>query len=65
MLDVAIANFTSQQPRGDISMGEKMHVDELEIDERLVRRLLVDQFPHWAELPLSRVEPVGTVHAIF
>lgn len=46
-------------------MGEKMHVDELEIDERLVRRLLVDQFPHWAELPLSRVEPVGTVHAIF
>ncbi len=46
-------------------MGEKMHVDELEIDERVVRRLLVEQFPHWAELPLRRVESVGTVNAIF
>jgi aminoglycoside phosphotransferase (APT) family kinase protein len=45
--------------------GEKMHVDELEIDEALVRRLLVEQFPHWADLPLRRVEPDGTVNAIF
>ncbi|WP_410985122.1 hypothetical protein [Bacillus cereus] len=42
-------------------MSEKMHADELEIEERLVRRLLVDQFPRWAELPLRKVEPVGTV----
>ncbi|MFT9849449.1 hypothetical protein [Aneurinibacillus sp. REN35] len=40
---------------------EKMHVDEMEIDEALVRRLLVAQFPHWAELPLGRIEPAGTV----
>lgn len=46
-------------------LGEKMHVDELEIDEGLVRRLLVQQFPQWADLPLRRVEPVGTVNAIF
>lgn len=46
-------------------MSEKMHADELEIEERLVRRLLVDQFPHWAELPLRKVEPVGTVNAVF
>lgn len=46
-------------------MREKMHVDELEIDEGLVRRLLANQFPHWAELPLRKVEPVGTVNAIF
>ncbi|ASK62241.1 aminoglycoside phosphotransferase [Virgibacillus phasianinus] len=46
-------------------MSEKMHVDELEIDEQLVRSLLVDQFPHWAKLPLRRVEPIGTVNAIF
>ena len=42
-----------------------MHIDELEIDEALVRRLLVEQFPAWVELPLSRVEPAGTVNAIF
>ena len=43
----------------------RMHIDELEIDEALVRRLLVEQFPPWAELRLSRVEPAGTVNAIF
>jgi aminoglycoside phosphotransferase (APT) family kinase protein len=42
-----------------------MHVDELEIDEALARRLLVRQFPEWADLPLRRVEPSGTVNAIF
>jgi aminoglycoside phosphotransferase (APT) family kinase protein len=43
----------------------RMHADELEIDEALVRRLLAAQFPAWAELPLRRVEPGGTVNAIF
>jgi hypothetical protein len=42
-----------------------MHADELEIDEALVRCLLAEQFPEWADLPLSRVEPAGTVNAIF
>ena len=42
-----------------------MHSDELEIDEALVRRLVADQFPQWAELPLRRVEPSGTDNAIF
>jgi aminoglycoside phosphotransferase (APT) family kinase protein len=43
----------------------RMHADELEIDEALVRRLLTAQFPQWADLPLSRIEPSGTVNAIF
>jgi aminoglycoside phosphotransferase (APT) family kinase protein len=43
----------------------RMHADELEIDETLVRRLLAAQFPQWADLPLSRIEPSGTVNAIF
>lgn len=43
----------------------RMHADELVIDEALVRRLLVEQFPEWAEMSLSRVEPSGTVNAIF
>jgi aminoglycoside phosphotransferase (APT) family kinase protein len=42
-----------------------MHVDEVEIDDSLVRQLVVDQFPEWADLPLRRVEPAGTVNAIF
>ena len=42
-----------------------MHADEWKIDEPLVRRLLAGQFPKWADLPLRRVEPSGTVNAIF
>jgi aminoglycoside phosphotransferase (APT) family kinase protein len=43
----------------------KMHADELDVDEALVRRLLAEQFPQWAELPLDRAEPAGTDNAIF
>jgi aminoglycoside phosphotransferase (APT) family kinase protein len=43
----------------------RVHEDELEIDEALVRRLLEEQFPEWAALPLARVEPDGTVNVIY
>ena len=46
-------------------MVARMHIDELEIDEALVRRLLDEQFPEWAGLPLRRIEPSGTDNAIF
>src|SRR5262245_34956353 len=46
-------------------MTARMHADELQIDEALARRLLADQFPVWADLPLRRIEPGGTVNAIF
>ncbi|MBE7184850.1 MAG: aminoglycoside phosphotransferase family protein [Methylobacterium mesophilicum] len=42
-----------------------MHADELDIDAALVRRLLVEQFPRWADLPLKRVASSGTDNAIF
>jgi aminoglycoside phosphotransferase (APT) family kinase protein len=42
-----------------------MHVDELDIDEALVRQLLGEQFPGLSELPIRRVQPEGTVNAIF
>jgi len=42
-----------------------VHVDELAIDEPLVRRLIAGQFPEWTQLPLRRVEPEGTVNAIY
>ena len=43
----------------------RMHADELDVDEPLVRGLLASQFPHWGELPLEPVFPRGTDHAIF
>ena len=30
----------------------KMHPDEIETDVTLVRRLLAEQFPQWADLPI-------------
>ncbi len=43
----------------------KMHADEREIPVALVRNLIDDQFPHWCELALTRVESSGTDNAIF
>src|SRR5436190_1853941 len=43
----------------------KMHADELDIDEALLRRLLAEQYPQWADWPLTRIEPAGTVNALF
>jgi aminoglycoside phosphotransferase (APT) family kinase protein len=46
-------------------MPGHMHADELGIDDALVGRLVAEQFPDWSDLPLTRVEPWGTVHAIY
>jgi aminoglycoside phosphotransferase (APT) family kinase protein len=46
-------------------MNKRMHHDELEIDEALVHRLIIEQFPRWAGLLLRRVQPDGTVNAVF
>jgi aminoglycoside phosphotransferase (APT) family kinase protein len=43
----------------------RMHADEREIDEALVRRLLRERFAEWADRSLRRVEPAGTENAIF
>jgi hypothetical protein len=45
--------------------GTKMHADDVEIDEPLVRLPLAEQFPDWADRPLHRVEPEGTESAFF
>ncbi|HEY7421641.1 MAG TPA: aminoglycoside phosphotransferase family protein [Gaiellaceae bacterium] len=42
-----------------------MHPNEVEIDESLVRRLLEEQFPQWADRSLRRAVPDGTVNAVF
>ncbi len=46
-------------------MGVKMHDGQLEIGEADVRGLLAEQFPAWREMPVRRVQGVGTVNAIF
>jgi len=42
-----------------------MHVDEIETNEALVRRLLAAQFPQWARLPVAGVSSTGADHAIY
>ena len=38
----------------------KMHADEVDIDISLVNRLLADQFPQWADVPIKPVCSAGT-----
>jgi aminoglycoside phosphotransferase (APT) family kinase protein len=42
-----------------------LHAIELPVDEETVRRLLREQFPHWAGLAIRRVPSSGTINAIF
>lgn len=42
-----------------------LHPDELTVPDAVVARLVAEQFPPWAALPLRRVEDAGTVNAVF
>jgi aminoglycoside phosphotransferase (APT) family kinase protein len=42
-----------------------MHAHEVDTDPALVRRLLREQFPRWAELPIEPVLPMGTDNALY
>ena len=46
-------------------MAPRMHDEEVEIDEALVRHLVDTQFPALADRPLTVVEPWGTDNAIW
>lgn len=43
----------------------KMHVDEVDVDAGLVRRLIRAQHPRWAGLPVERLASGGTVNAVY
>lgn len=43
----------------------KMHADELDVSEALVRRLVAEQFPRWAGLPVAEVPSAGTDNAMY
>jgi aminoglycoside phosphotransferase (APT) family kinase protein len=42
-----------------------MHENEVATDAALVQRLLEEQFPQWAELPVERVPSSGTDNALY
>lgn len=44
---------------------KRMHQDELDIGKPLVSRLIAEQFPAWAALPLKPVLSAGTDNAIY
>jgi aminoglycoside phosphotransferase (APT) family kinase protein len=46
-------------------LSRKMHTDELDTDVALVERLLTEQFPHWTDLPIEPVLPMGTDNALY
>jgi aminoglycoside phosphotransferase (APT) family kinase protein len=48
-----------------MSTPTKMHADELDIDATLVARLVAEQFPRWAGLPVTRVASAGTDNAMY
>ena len=43
----------------------KMHVDEVDTNVSLVVRLLITQFPQWANLPIEPVHSAGTGNALY
>jgi aminoglycoside phosphotransferase (APT) family kinase protein len=45
--------------------AHRIHSDEFEVDASLVRTLLADQYPRWADLPLRPVTSWGTDNALF
>lgn len=42
-----------------------MHADDFTVDEALIRALVREHTPHWADLPLQRVDSSGTDNAMF
>lgn len=45
--------------------ANRMHRDELDIDKALATRLVAEQFPQWADLPLEPVLSAATDNAIY
>jgi aminoglycoside phosphotransferase (APT) family kinase protein len=44
---------------------ERMHEDDLAIDEASIRRTLAEQTPTWADLSMRRIQSSGTDNALF
>jgi len=42
-----------------------MHDDQLVSDAELVREILRDQEPQWADSPITEISSTGTDHALY
>jgi aminoglycoside phosphotransferase (APT) family kinase protein len=58
-------SVASEPARLMIVSQPRMHDDEIETDTGLVRRLLVSQYPRWADLPIERIRSAGTDNAMY
>ena len=38
----------------------RLHADEVDLDDRIMRHLVDTRFPHWADRPLRRLDTTGT-----
>lgn len=45
--------------------SRSLHPNELPIDAALVERLVTEQFPRWASLPVRPIDALGTVHVLY
>ncbi|MFN8475843.1 MAG: aminoglycoside phosphotransferase family protein [Anaerolineae bacterium] len=61
-LDLTWINGSAE--KGSMPPG-KMHAEEVDTDITLVRRLLLAQFPQWADQVLAPVESAGTDNALY
>jgi aminoglycoside phosphotransferase (APT) family kinase protein len=46
-------------------VSQRLHVDEVETDPALVKRLLTSQFPQWRDLPIEPVATPGAECAVY
>ena len=46
-------------------MAKRLHLDELRVDETLVRGLVDSQFPEYSQRPLARLDASGSTNVLF
>ena len=46
-------------------MAEKLHDNEIPIDDLLVQQLVSDQFPDWSDLPLKQLGASGSSNLLY
>jgi aminoglycoside phosphotransferase (APT) family kinase protein len=43
----------------------KLHSDEIDISQELVKKLIISQFPEWSSVPIERLNSCGTDNVMF
>lgn len=51
--------------KGGEALSPRLHADQIDSDERLVLRLVAEQFPQWAGLPVAAFPTSGTENAVY